>query len=514
MLHAVAIATLVALAPTVDGSAAVNVVPVKALVHHVVGTADPQAQEAFDEGLTLVYAFDREEARKRFERAAQLDPKLAMAQWGIALAVGPNVNESMDADDLAVAAKALAAAKTLEGSATPEERGFIDALAVRYPAKIADDTHPFYKKYRDAMAALHVANPSDVDAATLYAESIMDVDAWGWHGSQPIGSEQRLFDVLHAALAIDPKHVGANHYFVHALDGPPAIAAGAVASARLLAALPAEPAASHLVHMSGHTFLDIGNFVELERANTIAVHDDDAFAASLGKKSMDLQYSGHNLDFYGGSGLMLDDRAVADDAAARFVEAKSSHALLIYARERRWAEIAAWPAPDPKKPNANLTYRYVRTLAALARGDDASVARERAALGAAMTAMGKNNFYAPVAQLLDARIAFARGDRDKAYALIGSCFDAVADYPTEVFAPWYYPAGEWLGAMYLKSGDPAGAEAAYRAELARTPNDARVLFGLSEALTQEGRLDESRALAPQIVANWHGPASDLRDPEI
>ena len=505
-------AAIVALAPAAPVAGAPT--PVKALVHHTVSTSDPQAQEYFDEGLTLVYAFNREEARKRFEEAAKADPKLAMAEWGIALAVGPNVNVSMSASDLAVAVPALQKAKALESGASDEERGYIAALAVRYPAKIDDDASPGSAKYRDSMAKLHAGNPNDPDAATLYGESIMDADEWGWQDGKPTGSEQKLLDTLHAALAVDPKNVGANHYLVHALDASPAIAAGAVASARLLAALPAEPAASHLVHMSGHTFLDVGSFVELERANTLAVRDDEAYAASVGKKPMDLDYYSHNLDFYGGSGLMLDDLAVADDSAARFAEVKNTHALLIYARERRWDAIAAWPAPDPKRVSANLLYRYARTLAALARGDDAGVTSERASLGSVIAKMDAYRSLAPISTLLDARIAFAHGDRDKAYSSMHAYIKAVADAPVEAFAPWYFPAGEWLGAMYLRAGDPVSAEAAYRADLARTPNDARDLFGLSEALAEQGRLDESRVLAPQIVANWHGPASDLRDPEI
>lgn len=515
MSPALLAATLVALTPVaVLPPAGLPATAVKALAHHAVGTASAGAQEAFDEGLTLIYAFNREEARKRFERAAALDPKLAMAQWGIALAVGPNVNVAMTASDLAVAVPALAKAKALEASANAEERGYIDALAVRYPAKFGDDTGPGYRKYRDAMAALHASDAKDPDAATLYGESIMDVDDWGWDGAKAQGSEQKLLDTLHAALALDPDHVGANHYLIHALDASPEIATGAVRSARLLAALPAEPAASHLVHMSGHTFLDVGYFAELERANTIAVRDDEVYAASVGKKPFELDYYQHNLDFYGGSGLMLDDRTVADDAAAQFASGKSTRALLIYARERRWDAVDAWPAPDPKNSGKGIFYRYVRTLEALAHGDDAAVTRERAGFGDALTAMGSDTFFTPLQEILDARIAFARGDRDKAYASMRAYLGAVSHYPTEVFAPWYFPAGEWLGAMYLKSGDPAGAETAYRAQLARTPNDARVLFGLSEALMQQGKVEEARALATQIVANWHGPASDLRDPEI
>src|SRR5690349_23000988 len=65
-------------------------------LHHPVSTHNPQAQQFFDQGLRFIYAFNHDEAARSFEHATELDPKLAMAYWGVAEAVGPNYNDPAD----------------------------------------------------------------------------------------------------------------------------------------------------------------------------------------------------------------------------------------------------------------------------------------------------------------------------------------------------------------------------------------------------------------------------------
>src|SRR5271165_541615 len=300
-----------------------------ALVHHAVSTQVPAAQEAFDEGLTLVYAFNRDEAQRRFTAAANADPNLALAWWGVALAAGPNLNFDMTKKDWTTVQQALGKAVLLQSRASPEEQRLIAALQKRYPQKAQE---PDGAAYRDAMAAIHRDFPSDDDVAALYVESAMDVDEWGWKpDGSPVGKTSELAATLRGVIARSPAHPGANHYFTHLMDFQ-SVAEQAEPSANLLASLPVQPAASHLKHMSGHIYLDVGSFVPLLVQNREAVEMDRSYAASIGTTPQKLDYYLHNLDFYAGGALMLDDRAEAERAAGFFNEAESRGSMFVYAR--------------------------------------------------------------------------------------------------------------------------------------------------------------------------------------
>jgi hypothetical protein len=494
-----------------------------ALVHHTVSTFNAEAQQKFDEGLTLVYAFNRDEAAKRFARAAQLDPNLAMAYWGIALANGPNLNYGMPAARVTAANEALAKAKTLAPGASQEEQRYVAALAVRYPETYTgrDAMNAGYRAYRDAMAKLHADYPDDPDAATLYAESVMDVEDWGWRDGQPSGAASLLAPLLESVLKRNPDHVGANHYYVHVMDFP-VVAERALPSAMTLSVLPAEPAASHLVHMSGHNYLDNGLFGPLERDNRIAVDDDRRYAASVGKTPAQLDYFFHNLDFYLGGSLMLDDRAETERALsiALGTRAKGPNQgangmqALAFARERRWDDVLALPpVPADARGFEPFAMHYARGVAFAAKHDARSAHAELTELEKAVaegTGFFAKNYGGGLAKLLGARVAHLEGDDVAAAAKLRDVIGMVASLPPEVFAPWYYPTGEWLGAILFQSGDLAGAEAAFRADLKRTPHNARALFGLMQTLSRQGRTDEARALSLEIAQNWRGPMSDLR----
>jgi len=483
-----------------------------ALVHHTVTTFNSEAQQKFDEGLTLIYAFNRDEAAKRFARAAQLDPSFAMAYWGIALANGPNLNYGMTAARLTAANEALAKAKTLAPGASTEEQRYVAALAVRYAEKYAgrDAMRPGYLAYRDAMAKLHADYPDDLDAATLYAESVMDVEDWGWQDGRPTGSAALLAPLLESVLARNPDHVGANHYYVHVMDFPSA-AERALPSAMKLSALPAEPAASHLVHMSGHNYLDNGLYAPLERDNKIAVDDDRRYAASIGKTPPQLDYFFHNLDFYLGGSLMLDDRAETERALAiGRSTGRTGIAVLAYARERRWDDVLA--APQPSSDYETLAWHYARGIAFVGKRDARGAHAELTELDKLLAdATGfTKNYAGSLTKLLSARVAHLEGEDAAATTKLRELIVTLAPLPPEVVAPWYYPIGEWLGAILFQSGDFSGAEAAYRADLKRTPHNARALFGLMQTLSREGRAEDARALSLEIAQNWRGPMSDLR----
>jgi hypothetical protein len=484
----------------------------KALVHHAVSTQSAQAQELFNEGLTLVYAFNREEAQKRFRAAAAADPQLAIAWWGVALAAGPNVNYDMTAENWKTVRESLGKAQASGTTASDEERRLIAALVKRYPDGAKD---PNDAAYRDAMAAVHKDYPADDDVATLYVESAMDADDWGYRADgSPIGNTAALVAILDGVISRNPAHPGANHYFVH-LNDSTATAARALAAANRLSMLAVEPAASHLKHMSGHIYFDLGLFEPMQRDNRLAVDYDRAYAESLNRKPDSLDYYFHNLDFYTGASLMLDDAPNIDRATGFFAEFGTPDVPLILNRRQRYLDaLAAIPAPKPDASSSWLVrWHYARGIADVSLGRIPAAEAEYAALqqaGAKATGYERGYFDAQAA-LLGARVSYARGDRDAAIERLRALIKRIEPIPPEAFPASLYPAGEWLGWMLLESGDAVAAEAAFRADLVRTPHNARALYGLMQSLSAQDRTSAGDALALEIARNWRGPSADLRD---
>src|SRR6476659_9831728 len=192
-------------------------------LHHPVSTSNAEAQKFFDQGMRLIYAFNHEEAAGSFERAAELDPKMAMAYWGLAEAVGPNYNDPADPDRYKKAHEAIAKAETLAAHASLAEKAYIAAMALRFPADPAADHRLAAERYRNAMGDLVKQFPDDLDAATLFAESGMNLHPWGlWHpdGTPEAGTEE-IVSTLESVIRRDPNHLGAIHYYIHAVEASP-----------------------------------------------------------------------------------------------------------------------------------------------------------------------------------------------------------------------------------------------------------------------------------------------------
>src|SRR5689334_22289814 len=223
-------------------------------LHHPVTTSNPEAQKFFDQGMRLIYAFNHEEAAGSFQRAAELDPKMAMAYWGVAEAVGPNYNDPADPDRYKHAHDAVQKAADLSSGASPSEQAYINAMARRFPADPNSDLKKAAEDYHDAMRDVSKQFPDDLDAATLFVESGINLHPWGlWHqdGTPEAGTEE-IVATLESVLKRDPNHLGAIHYYIHSVEASPN-PDRALAGANKLASL--APAAGHIVHMPAHVYI-------------------------------------------------------------------------------------------------------------------------------------------------------------------------------------------------------------------------------------------------------------------
>src|SRR5271157_6274289 len=278
-------------------------------LHHPVSTKNASAQEFFDQGLRLIYAFNHDEAARSFQKAAELDPKLAMAYWGIAEAVGPNYNDPASADRFKRAHEAIQKAVDLSGNASDAERGYIFAMAKRFPADPKSDLRKAAEDYRDAMREVVKNNPDDLDAATLFAESGMNLHPWGlWHqdGTPHEGTEE-IVATLESVIKRDPNHLGALHYYIHAVEASNS-PERALAAANRLASL--APAAGHIVHMPAHVYIRTGDYAAAVKTNEEAAAVDRAYIQRSGAQGIyPMMYYSHNLHFIAMCSAMTGDYA-------------------------------------------------------------------------------------------------------------------------------------------------------------------------------------------------------------
>ena len=472
--------------------------------HHAIATRNAAAQKFFDQGLTLIFAFNHEEAILAFRKAAALDPASPMPHWGIALALGPNINLDVDPAREKAAYDAVQQAVRLARRASPVERAYVQALAKRYSNNPNADLKALAADYAAAMRALTVTYPDDLDAATLFAESLMDLRPWQlWDkDGAPAPDTLEIIRVLESVLARNPRHVGANHYYIHATEASLSPERGLAAAKRLETLV---PAAGHLVHMPAHTYIRTGNYAGAVEANARAADVDRKYIeATHAGGFYPAMYYNHNLDFLATAAMMTGQYAVARKAADELVanttpmladmamlEPFAAKTLYVLLRFSKWDEVLALPAPAPTSVLLTALSHYGRGVAKAMKGQTAEAEAARTAFQAARraipadTAWGYNSATAvlTVAEAaLEARIAGARGDLTAAVTAWRAAAAAEDALNYNEPSDWYYPVRESLGAVLLRANRFPEAREVFRQDLERNPENARSLLGLAQAL--------------------------------
>ena len=285
-------------------------------LHHKIATTNPEAQKFFDQGLTLVYGFNHEQAIRSFERASELDPNAAMPYWGKALALGPNYNIDVDPDREKGSFATIQIAKKLAANGPENERDYIDALSKRYSDDPKVDLTKLAHNYADAMRALAHKYPDDPDAQVLFAESLMDLHPWQLFNVEGKANENtpEIIATLEATLKRWPDHPGANHYYIHAVEAGPHPELANASAKRLESAV---PAAGHLVHMPAHIYLRTGDYSAAVKSNQDAIAADNSFLQTTGTANSmyGMMYLGHNVSFLYYAAGMNGQFRVAQDAA-------------------------------------------------------------------------------------------------------------------------------------------------------------------------------------------------------
>lgn len=504
-------------------------------LHHPVSTSNPEAQKFFDQGMRLIYAFNHQEAAGSFERAAELDPKMAMAYWGLAEAVGPNYNDPADPERYKQAHEAIAKAQELAANASPSEKAYIAAMALRFPADPAADHRLAAERYRNAMGDVVKQFPDDLDAATLFAEAGMDLHPWGlWRpDGTPEGGTEDIIAALESVLKRDPNHMGAIHYYIHAVEASPN-PERALAAANRLAAL--APAAGHLVHMPGHVYIRTGDFEAAVKTNQLAAAADRAYLQASGSPGLyGAMYYSHNLHFIAACSSMNGNYAEAHKAAEMLathvgpmvkdippLEGFMTVPLAVEVRFQKWDQILTTPQPPAALQTTTVFWHFARGMALAAKGKVAEAEAEHHIVSEAadktppdqVFAMPVNNKAKDVLNIatnvLGAKIAQAKHDSTGAISLLRRAVAIQDTLKYDEPPDWFYPVRESLGAVLLLNGSATDAEKVFREDLDRNPRNPRSLFGLAEALRAQNRAYDAQFVDKQFQSNWKSTELKLK----
>lgn len=493
-----------------------------------ISTKNALAQRYFNQGLLLSYGFNHAEAARSFQAAAELDPSCAMCYWGIALVLGPNINAGMEPDAVPQAWQALQKALQLSQRqpTNRREQALIQALAQRYSPQPVSDRKPLDLAYAKAMRQVAQRYPQDLDAATLFAEALMDTMPWDyWQENGQLKPEAReILQTLETVLKQNPNHPGANHLYIHAVEKErPEL--GLPAADRLMKLF---PNAGHLVHMPSHIYIRTGRYHDAVVSNQRGIKADDAYLAQTQAQGIyPLAYKPHNHHFLWFAALMSGQSQIAMKAAeqtakvdpkllgegdlAGALQHYSTIPLFTLIRFNQWNQVLATSAPAQAYPKG--IWHYARGMAFLGQKQPRLAQQELKQLQAiaADPALKQNKIWGfnTTASILDIATQVLSGELA---AQEGRYAQAIAHLQTAVKledalvytepADWYQPTRQSLARILLQAGKAKAAEQVYREDLKIYPDNGWSLHGLARSLQAQGKTQEAQAVQTRLQSAW------------
>jgi tetratricopeptide (TPR) repeat protein len=526
-----------------DSYKAISLLPKMGDLNHPVSTTNEMAQRFFNQGLTFVFAFNHDAAGRSFKRALEYDPNLAMAQWGIGLSLGPNINMPVKPDAEKAAYEATQKAVAMLGNASDAEKDYINALAKRYSIEPDADLKKLDLEFKEAMRALKDKYSDDLDAAALYAESMMDLKPWQlWTpDGKPAEGTMEIIEVLESIMKRDPMHPGANHYYIHAVEASP-WPERALPSAERLESW--APAAGHLVHMPAHVYIRTGDYAAAARRNEVASEADLDFIELCGVQGLyPALYTSHNMHFAAVAHTLQGRYA----SGRRYAERLLTHVKPIAEKApelegflptleqvlvafAKWNEILALPEPAENFKLHRGIWHYARGMAFAAQNKPKESEAEATAIAEIRKALPENATFGPFNKASDimtiaenqvrARNALVQGDTKTARQLLEQTLP-IEDQLRYMEPPdWYLSTREALGGVLLTAGLYNEAEKVFRDDLQRAHRKGRSLYGLCKSLEKQNNKsaqfvrrgfeksweNADSAMTPELI--WWMPAKD------
>ena len=509
-------------------------------LHHPITTDSAEAQSYFDQGLVLAYGFNHAEAARSFRKAIKLDSDCVMCYWGLAYVLGPNINARMEDDAIPESYQAMEKALILAENSTPVEQAYIKALAERYTDKVLEERSFLDRNYANAMRKVAKNYPDDLDAATIFAEALMDTMPWDyWTEKQQAKPEtQEVLTTLESVLQRNPNHIGANHLYIHALEA--AQPEKAVAAAERLGTL--VPGAGHLVHMSSHIYIRVGRYHDAAEANEKAIAVDREYLTQCHAQGIyPLAYVPHNHHFLWFAATLEGNSKLATKAGnnlAAMVEPEMmrkpgmgtlqhyySVPFFTMTRFGQWDDILATPQPDKELKYPTGVWHYARGLAYTAKGKLREAKQELKSLTLlandseleTVTIWDINttqNILKVAQELLAGEINFQEGNPESASAHLRQAVKREDNLNYDEPADWSNPTRQYLGALLLDTNLPREAEQVYREDLAIYPDNGWSLWGLAQSLKLQGQESEAKTVEQQFNSAWKYADTDVSSMKI
>ena len=496
--------------------------------HHTITTKSPSAQRYFDQGLVLAYGFNHAEAARSFQQAAKLDSDCAMCYWGLAYVLGPNINAAMEDDNVPTAYEAMEKAITLASNSSESEQAYIQALSQRYVNQPVEDRSSLDRAYASAMKEVVQSYPEDLDAATLYAEAVMDTMPWNYwtKAGEPKPETKEVLTTLESVLERNPYHPGANHLYIHAVEAVKP-EQGVAAADRLRNLV---PGSGHLVHMPSHIYIRVGRYRDAAVANQKAIAVDRDYLAQCHAQGIyPLAYVPHNQHFLWFSAMFEGDSNLAIQSANQLKEMidqeqmrqpglgtlQHFYSIPLYTLTRfgKWDDILAQPQPEQDLLYPTGIWHYVRGLAFNAQGKPEAAQQELKQLQAIATdpAIAEvtiwdinptQNILEIATQVLAGEIAAKQGNYEEAIAYLQQAVTLEDNLNYDEPADWSIPARQNLGAILIEANYPDKAEKVYQEDLAIYPDNGWSLFGLAQSLQAQGKKQEAQNVQQKFTKAW------------
>ncbi|MDQ2976310.1 MAG: hypothetical protein M3R69_13005 [Acidobacteriota bacterium] len=489
-----------------------------------VSTKNRQAQLFMNQGLNLSYAFNHAEAGRAYREAARLEPTLAMAYWGEALALGPNINAPMDPASEPKALEAIQKAVALKAKASPREQALIDALVNRYSGR-AEDRRARDVAYADAMRKVHLQFPNDPDISMLYVESVMDLRPWGYwtRDGTPYERTAEIVALTEKVITQNPNHPGALHLYIHLMEAYAAYKAEPAAD-RLLTLM---PAAGHMVHMPAHIYQRVGRYADAARSNELAIAADEDYISQCNAQGLyPMAYYPHNLHFLwfaataeGRSKVAIEAARKAasrvDDETLKAVPLLAGFRVVPYfalTRFGKWDEMLAEPEPPNTSAYLRGQWHYARGTAFLGKGQTSAAEQELAKLKEIMEDTSLDQpLFSPntgravlsIAQeVLSGEIAAAKKNFDEGVSHLERAVRLEDALVYTEPAEFHYPPRLALGAVLLAANRATEAETVYWEDLRRNRENGWALYGLMQALKAQGKNEDAALVEARFRKAW------------
>lgn len=489
-------------------------------------TGSEKAQKLFDQGIQLMYGFNHDEAIRTYHAAAEADPTAAMPWWGIAYSHGININDpEMTEERSKLAREAADEALNRINNASPEEAALIRAISFRYEIPAPEDRQPLDQAFANAMEKAYQKFPDDPEVGTIYSDSLMNLQPWDyWDGDgNPKGRTKEIVATLKRVISKHPKHPGANHFYIHAVEASenPDRAVEAADRLRTLA-----PGSGHLVHMPSHIYIRVGRYSDAVESNAKAIEADQTYFEMAPKPKMYSVYYAHNQHFLAYAAMMSGRYSDALKAAreleadmpednledfAPLIEGIMPTTFHVMIRFGKWEDVLKEPAYAQDRLVSNAVRHYARSIAYSATNRTKNAREELDAFEEAAAVIPEEWFIFnnPVAEVLPiakamihGELLYREGKFDEAFAHLRAGIKAEDALIYDEPPGWMLPVRHALGALLMEQGRHKEAEAVYREDIKRNRNNGWGLLGLKNALLAQGKKQDATSIASILEKVW------------